>query len=71
MGPMIPKEMKYNLHNRKNSKKLVENLKAQSLHSVNSLKSFDFSTLYITIPHDKLKSKLKEIINQFFSHKEW
>ena len=53
----------------KNSKELLENLKAQSLHSVNSIKSSDFSTLYTTIPHDKLKSKLKEIINQFFFHK--
>ena len=51
----------------KNSKELLENLKAQSLHSVNSVKSF--STLYTTIPHDKLKSKLKEIINQCFFHK--
>ena len=53
----------------KNSKELLENLKAQSLHSVNSIKSFDFSTLYITVPHDKLKSKFKEIINQCFSLK--
>ena len=53
----------------KNSKELLENLKAQSLHSVNSIKSFDFSTLYTTIPPDKLKSKLKEIINQCFFHK--
>ena len=53
----------------KNSKELLENLKAQSLHSVNSIKSFDFSTLYTTIPHDKLKSKFKEIINQCFFHK--
>ena len=53
----------------KNSKALLENLKAQSLHSVNSIKSFDISTLYTTIPHDKLKSKLKEIINQCFLHK--
>ena len=53
----------------KNSKELLENLKAQSLHSVNSIKSFDFSTLYTTIPHDELKSKLKEIINQCFLHK--
>ena len=36
----------------KNSKELLENLKAQSLHSVNSIKYFDFSTLYTTIPHD-------------------
>ena len=53
----------------KPSKELLENLKAQSLHSVNSIKSFNFSTLYTTIPHDKLKSKLKEIINQCFFHK--
>ena len=53
----------------KNSKELLENLKAQSLHSVNSIKSFDFSSFYATIPHDKLKSKLKEIINQCFFHK--
>ena len=40
-----------------------------TLHSVNSIKSFDFFTLYTTIPHDKFKSKLKEIINQCFFHK--
>ena len=45
----------------KNSKELLENLKAQSLLSVNSIKSFDFSTLYTTIPHDKFKSKLKAL----------
>ena len=48
---------------------LLENLKAQPLHSVNSIKSFDISTLYTTIPHDKLKYKLKEIINQCLFHK--
>ena len=53
----------------KNSKELLENLKAQSFHSVNSIKSFDFSTRYTTLPHDKLKYKLKEIINQCFFHK--
>ena len=53
----------------KNSKELSENLKAQSLYSVNSIKSFDFSTLYTNIPHDKLKYKLKEIIKQCFFHK--
>ena len=55
----------------KNSKEFLENLKAQSLLSVNSIKSFDFSTFYTTtsILHDRLKSKLKEIINQCFFHK--
>ena len=34
--------------------------------SVNSIKTFDFSTLYNTIPHDKLKSRLASIVNQAF-----
>ena len=49
----------------KNSKELLENLKAQSLHSVNSMKSFDFSTLYTTIPHDKLKYLIDNIFVEF------
>ena len=49
----------------KNYKELLENLKALSLHSVNSIKSFDFSTLYTTIPYNKLKA----IVNQCFFHK--
>ena len=53
----------------KNSKELLENLKRQSLHSVNSIMSFHSSTLYTTIPHGNLKSKLKKIINQCFFHK--
>ena len=52
----------------KNSKELLENLKAHSLLSVNIIKSFNFSTLYTTLPLDKLKSKIKEIINQCFFH---
>ena len=49
----------------KNSEELLENLKAQSLHSISSLKSFDFSTLYTTIPHAKLKSKLRIVTVAF------
>ena len=43
--------------------------KGTTSHSVNSIKSFDFYTLYTTIPQDKLKFKLKEIISQCFFHK--
>ena len=53
----------------KYSKELLENLKAQSLFEVDGINTFDFSTLYITIQHDKLKSKLKETINNCFFHK--
>ena len=44
----------------KNSKQLLENLQSQSSH-INSIRTFDFSTLYTTIPHDKLKSRLCNI----------
>ena len=37
-------------------------------HYINSIKYFDFSTLYTTVHHDKLKSKLTEIISQCFFH---
>ena len=50
-----------------NSKELLEIIKAHSLHSINNIWYFSVSTLYSTIPH-KLKSKLKEIINQCFFH---
>ena len=53
----------------KNSKELLENLHSTSLSSVNSIQSFDFSTLYTTIPHNELKSHLFEIIAQTFKYK--
>ena len=48
---------------------LLEHLKAQSLHSVNCIISFDISTLCATIPYDKLKCILKKIINHCFFRK--
>ena len=36
---------------------------------VNSIKTYDFSTLYTTIPHDKLKSRLLDIIDSCFFNK--
>ena len=53
----------------KNSKQLLDNLQSNSITSVNSIKTFDFSTLYITIPHDQLKSRLSSIVNQAFCFK--
>ena len=40
-----------------------------SITSVNNIKIFDFSTLYTSIPHDELKSKLASIVNQAFCFK--
>ena len=50
----------------KNSKELLEHLKSPTFNHVISIKSFDFSTLYTTIPHQKLKDKLANIIRNAF-----
>ena len=44
------------------------NLQSQSSHN-NRFRTFDFSTLYTTVPHDKLKSRLCNIIRQAFRFK--
>jgi hypothetical protein len=41
----------------------------RSFSRVSSIKTFDFSTLYTTLPHDKLKTCLKETIHKVFSHR--
>ena len=46
----------------KNSKELLEHLKSQTFNHVTSIKSFNFSTLYTTIPHQKLTERLASII---------
>ena len=56
----------------KNSKELLENLQSQNFNHITSIKSFDFSTLYTTIPHQKLKSRLETITrNSFFFLQKW
>jgi hypothetical protein len=53
----------------KNSKDLLDNLKSRSFSQVSSIKTLDFSTLYTTLSHDKLKTRLKETIHKAFSHR--
>ena len=48
----------------------MEQLNTHSLSSVSSIKNFDFSTLYTTIPHSKLKYRLTQLIQQSFSTKK-
>ena len=48
------------------SKELLEHLKSSNFNHIRSIKSFDFSTLYTTIPNDKLKSRLASIIRNTF-----
>jgi hypothetical protein len=55
----------------KNSKDLLDNLKSRSFSQVSSINTFDFSTLYTTLPHDKLKTRLKETIHKVFSHRNY
>jgi hypothetical protein len=52
----------------KNSKELA-NLKAQNFSRINSIKTYDFATVYTTIPHDELKSRLLYIIDNCFFNK--
>jgi hypothetical protein len=51
------------------SKDLLDNLQSRSFSQVSSIKTFDFSTKYTTLPHGKLKTRLKEIIHKAFSHR--
>ena len=54
----------------KNSKELLDHLKYPNFNLITNIKSFDFSTLYTTIPHQKLKSRLASIIRNSFLHKK-
>jgi hypothetical protein len=40
----------------KNSKDILDNLKLRSFSQVSSIETLDFSTLFTTLPHDKLKT---------------
>ena len=53
----------------KNSKELLEHLQSPNFNHITSIKSFDFSTLYTTIPHQKLKSRLATTIRNSFIYK--
>ena len=53
----------------KNSKELLEYLQSTNFNHITSIKSFDFSILYTTIPHQKLKSRFATIIRNAFIHK--
>ena len=53
----------------KNSTNLLSSLGHFGVHRVTSIQTFDFSTLYTSIPHDLLKSRMNSIINNAFKHK--
>ena len=53
----------------KNSTNLLSSLGHLGAHKATSIQTFDFSTLYTSIPHDLLKSRMNNIINNAFKHK--
>ena len=53
----------------KNSKDLLQYLKSRDLATCSSIRTFDFSTLYTTIPHSQLKDRLKQLVRQCFFKK--
>ena len=53
----------------KNSTNLLSSLGHLGVHRATSIQTFDFSTLYTSIPHDLLKSRMNNIINNAFEHK--
>ena len=53
----------------KNSTNLLSSLGHLGVHKATSIQTFDFSTLYTSIPHDLLKSRMNNIINNAFKHK--
>jgi hypothetical protein len=54
----------------KNSKELLENLKSQYLSKTESIKTYDFTILYISIHHDRLKSRVFQMIHNCFSNQK-
>ena len=54
----------------KNSTNLLSSLSHLGVHrATSSIQTFHFSTLYTSIPHDLLKSRMNSIINNAFKYK--
>ena len=68
---MIEKTSSQKDRGEKNPSLFFDNIKSRSFSQVSSIKPFDFSTLYTTLPHDKLKTRLKETIHKDFSHRNY
>ena len=53
----------------KNSTNLLSSLGHLGAYKATSIQTFGFSTLYTSIPHDLLKSRINNITNNAFNHK--
>ena len=55
----------------KNSKELLDHLKSPNFNLITNMKSFDFSTLYTTSPHQKFKNRLASITRKILPSQKW
>ena len=54
----------------KNSTSLLSTLDQLDVHTTTSVQTFDFSTLYTSIPHDLLKSRISNLVHNVFRKKD-
>ena len=54
----------------KNSTSLLSSLDQLNVHTATSVQTFDFSTLYTSIPHDLLKSRISNFVHNAFRKKD-
>ena len=54
----------------KNSTSLLSSLDQLDVRTAKSVQTFDFSTLYTSIPHDLLKSKISNLVHNAFRKKD-
>ena len=54
----------------KNSTSLLSSLDQLDVRTATSVQTFDFSTLYTSIPHDLLKSRISNLVHNAFRKKE-
>ena len=54
----------------KNSTSLLSSLDQLDVHTATSVQTFDFSTLYTSIPHDLLKSRISNLVHNAFRKKD-
>ena len=61
----------FQIWNLNNSKDLLEYIQSMSLSSCHGIKTCNFSTPYTTIPHSKLKDRLRELGQLCFIKNQW
>ena len=53
----------------KNSGEIMDKLKARDFNAI-SVSTYDFSTLYTTLPHNLIKDKLIDLIERTFNRED-